>query len=250
MIVIGAGAEQSVDPAEDELGRDRIGYGPTMSPMALYDATHGTWHLGERAHRERFALITHDERGVLAVAIDRIEPAPASPGRQSSGRSVIHGQILANGHPIYDAHVGARSPIARQRNPIGYFDAPEERTVCACGCGEEIPVGKHFASGHDQTALHERVRQLGGVVDFIAWFDRVHGNWPDINVIYEPVNLKDGTPTGAPARARHRLGCDHFYLDEDGRVINRPRLASAEEMTSLRPCRTCQNVSAKASARQ
>ncbi|MGW6241793.1 hypothetical protein [Streptomyces sp. NPDC055094] len=248
MIVIGAGVEQSIDPAGDELGRDRIGYGPTMSPLALYDATHGTWHLGERAHRERFALITHDGRGVLAVAIDRVEPA--DPGPQGSGRSVIHGEILTTGHPMYDAYVGAPSPIPPQRNPVGYFDAPEEQTACACGCDEPLPAGKHFASGHDQTALHERVRQLGSVVDFIAWFDRTHGYWPDINVVYEPVTLKDGSLTGARARARHRLGCNHFYLDEDGRILNRPRLASLEEMASLRPCKTCQDASAKAATKK
>ncbi|MFJ8775344.1 hypothetical protein [Streptomyces microflavus] len=244
MIVVSAGPEQRIDPSGDELGRDRIGYASTMSPAALYDATHGTWLLGERAHRECFALITHEGQGVLAVAIDRIEPV--APGGQGSERSVIHGEILVPGHTVYDTYIGVQSPVPPQRNPVGYFDATEERTTCACGCGELTLSGKDFVPGHDQTALHERVRQLGGVVAFIAWFDRIHGHWPDINVVYEPVSLKGGGPTGAPARARHRLGCGHFFLDEEGQIINRPRLATAGEMSSLRPCKSCQAASVKA----
>jgi hypothetical protein len=90
------------------------------------------------------------------------------------------------------------------------------------------------------------MRTTGRVVrDFIAWFDRVHGNWPDINVIYKPVKL-DGTPTRAPARRRHRLDCDHLYADDSGRVLNKPRLATPGEMASIRPCKDCISASAKA----
>lgn len=242
MIVITLGPERRIDPSEDELGRDRIGYSPTMSPLALYDASHGAWHLGERAHKERFALMTFDNKGVLAVEIDRIEPIT---GREGSRRSVIHGKVLTSGHPIHDTYVGKPSPIPPQRNPIGYYDAPEEQTPCRCGCGEKTPAGKDFSPGHDQTALHDRVRQIGTVRDFIDWFDRVHGNWPDLNVIYEPVRL-DGTPTGEPARRRHRLGCEHFFLDDQGKILNKPRIATPEEMASLKPCKSCMNSSAKA----
>jgi hypothetical protein len=246
MIVITLGPERMVDPHDDELGRDRIGYNETMSPLALYDAGHGAWHLGERAYRERFALMTFDGTGVLAIKIDRIEAVSATAGgRESSHRSVIRGDILTEGHQIYDTYVGKSSPIPPQRNPIGYYDAPEEQTPCLCGCGEQTPAGKDFIPGHDQTALHDRVRQIGSVRSFIDWFDHVHGNWPDINVIYEPVKL-DGTPTGAPARRRHRLDCDHFYTDDSGRVLNKPRIATPSEMTSIRPCKDCVAASAKA----
>lgn len=247
MIVITLGAERVVDPREDDLGRDRVGYSATMSPMALYDASHGAWHLGERANREHFALVTFGETGVLAIDIDRIEPVSGMVGgREGSRRSVIHGDILAKGHPIYDTYVGKRSPIPPQRNPIGYFDAPEEHAPCLCGCGGPTPAGKDFIAGHDQTALHDRVRQIGTVRDFIDWFDRVRGGyWPDINVIYEPIKL-DGTPTGEPARRRHRLDCDHLYTDDSGRVLNRPRIATREEMTSIQPCKDCMATSAKA----
>lgn len=247
MIVITLGPERMIDPHGDDLGRDRVGYSATMSPMALYDASRGAWHLGERASREHFALVTFDGTGVLAIKIDRIEPVSgATSGREGSRRSVIHGEVLTKGHPIYDTYVGKPSPIPPQRNPIGYFDALEEQTPCQCGCGGQTPAGKAFITGHDQTALHDRVRQLGTVRDFIEWFDRVRGGyWPDINVIYEPVKL-DGAPTGEPARRRHRLGCDHFYTDHSGRVLNEPRIATREELASIPPCKDCIATSAKA----
>lgn len=247
MIVITLGSERIVDPNDDDLGRDRIGYSPTMSPLALYDASHGAWHLGERAHREHFALMTFDGVGVLAVEINHIAPvATTSGGHEGSRRSVIHGQVLSAGHPIYDAYIGKPAPIPPQRNPIGYYDAPEEQTPCLCGCGEKTPAGKDYIPGHEQTALHDRVRQIGTVHDFIVWFDRTHGNWPEINVIYEPVRL-DGTPSGEPPRQRHRLGgCKHFFLDSSGKPLNTPRNATTEEMASLRPCKDCMTASAKA----
>ncbi|TSB18169.1 hypothetical protein [Streptomyces benahoarensis] len=248
MIVISLGPERRVDPGEDELGRDRVGYGPTMSPTALYDACHGTWHLGERAQRERFALMTCDGVGVLAVAIDRVEPAPGGDeGREGARRSVIHGAVLTPGHAVHDAYVGKPSPLPPQRNPVGYFDAPEERSPCLCGCGEGTPAGKDFVTGHDQTAVHDRIRQLGGVRGFLAWFDRAHGHWPGINVIYEPVTL-DGTPTGKPPRRRHLAGCDHHHTDDAGRILNPIRPATREEMASLPPCKDCVTAAAKAAS--
>src|SRR3954449_4001126 len=89
VIVITLGSERVGDPGDDVLGRDRIGYSPTMSPMALYDASHGAWHLGERAYKERFALMTYDNAGVLAIEIKRIEPVPTQAGREGSRRSVM-----------------------------------------------------------------------------------------------------------------------------------------------------------------
>ncbi|MET8335224.1 hypothetical protein ABZV14_32700 [Streptosporangium canum] len=248
MIVITLGPERMIDPSEDDLGRDRIGYSETMSPMALYDAGHGAWHLGERAHRENFALLAFDGTGVLAIQIDRVEPVSGTvEGRESSRRSVIHGAILTTGHPIHDTYVGRPSPIPPQRNPVGYYDAPEEHAPCQCGCGGQTPAGKDFITGHDQTALHDRVRQLGTVRDFIEWFDRVRGGyWPDINVIFDPVRLADNTPTGESARLRHRLDCTHLYTDDSGRIRNNHRIATREEIASLRPCKTCIANSAKA----
>jgi hypothetical protein len=72
------------------------------------------------------------------------------------------------------------------------------------------------------------------------------GYWPDINVIYEPVKL-DRTPTVGPPRRRHRLGgCDHFYTDDSGRILNKPCIATREELASIPPCKDCIATSAKA----
>lgn len=246
MLVITLGKEKIWDdPSEDDLGRDRTGYSPKMSPFALYDANHGTWHLGEKARRERYVLYAFQGKIVQAVKINRIESvADAVPGSDSQ-RSVIHGDILKAGDAVYDKYVGKASPVGPQRNPIAYFDAIEDHTPCLCGCGEPTPSGKDFLIGHDQTALHDRVRQIGTVRHFIDWFDATHGYWPDINIIYEPTKL-DGTPTGEPHRLRHRLGCEHFYVDANGRPNNPLRLATAAEMANLRPCKSCTAASAKA----
>lgn len=172
MIVITLGPEKRLDPIEDDLGRDRVGYNPTMSPGALYDANHGTWHLGERANRERYVLVTFQGIVVQAIAINRVEAVSgAYAGRENSKRSVIHGDVLNQGHLVHDRYVDHPSPIPPQRNPVGYFDAPEDHTPCLCGCGEPTPAGKDFVAGHDQTALHDRVRRIGTVKEFIDWFD-------------------------------------------------------------------------------
>lgn len=246
MLVITLGDEKRyADPSEDDLGRDRAGYSPTMSQIALYDANHGTWHLGEKARKERFVLYAYKGQVVQAVKINHVEyVADAVPGSESP-RSVINGDILVAGDRVYDRYVDKASPIPPQRNPVGYFDAPEDHTTCLCGCDEPTPASKDFLPGHDQTALHDRVRQIGTVRQFIDWFDQMHGYWPEINVIYEPTKL-DGTPTGEPHRLRHRLGCDHFYNDGTGRANNRLRLATAKEMASLRPCKTCVGTASKA----
>jgi len=248
MIVITLGPEQMLEPGEDDLGRDRVGYSRTMSPAALYDANHGTWHLGERASRERYALIAFQGKVVQAIEIRSIEPVAGTyAGRESSRRSVIHGEVLAKGHPIHDKYVAKPSPIPPQRNPVGYYDAPEDHTPCLCGCGEATPAGKDFITGHDQTALHNRVRQIGTVRQFMDWFDSVHGDWPDINVVLPPTSTRTNKPTGEPPRRRHMLhGCAHFYTDETDRIINPIRLATANEMASLRPCTDCMSTSAKA----
>jgi hypothetical protein len=36
-------------------------------------------------------------------------------------------------------------------------------------------TGKDFITGHDQTAPHNRVRQVGTVAEFLDWFDIVRG---------------------------------------------------------------------------
>jgi hypothetical protein len=60
---------------------------------------------------------------------------------------------------------------------------------------------------------------------------------PDIRYVVYPVHL-DGTPTGAKPRLRHDLDCSHFEWG-DGTVLGTPRLATEEQMQTLRACKTC-----------
>lgn len=180
MIEVTLGDDQRVDPAEDELGRDRIGYSESMSPIALYDAAHGAWVLGKRAESERFVLFTHAGVVRQAVEIERIEQVTKRAASDTrDDRSVIHGRVLDAGHPVFDEFVGKESPVEPHRNPVRYFkhefDAAERPCRCACG---GFVAGKDFLPGHDQTALHDRVRQIGSVAEFLDWFDVVRGVRP------------------------------------------------------------------------
>lgn len=71
--------------------------------------------------------------------------------------------------------MGKVSPVQGVRNPVTYVD--DEGQPCRCGCGGLV-AGREFLSGHDQTALHDRVRQIGTVSQFLDWFDIVRGNRP------------------------------------------------------------------------
>lgn len=53
---------------------------------------------------------------------------------------------------------------------MGYFESPFDTQQCRCGCGKPV-VGGGFVRGHEQTALHDRVRQVGTITEFIDWFD-------------------------------------------------------------------------------
>jgi hypothetical protein len=170
MLHITVGPERSIDPQTDDLGRATVGYSPRMTDYELYEANHGCWKLGYRVRSERYYLASYDGIVRQAVAIDRIERS--SP---TSGRSVIHGKVLKPGHPVYDRWVGNRSPIMGVRNPITYFEDEADSRACLCGCGG-TSLGRDFLPGHDQTALHDRVRQIGTVAEFLEWFDIVRGN--------------------------------------------------------------------------
>src|SRR5450631_1242306 len=177
MIHITLAPERAVDPNQDPLHRDRIGFSDTMSPLALYDANHGTWVLGERAQGERYALVTFQSvvrQAIEIESIDKVVEVPAS-DPQEGRRSVINGKILAAGHPVYDQYVGKTSPVQGVRNPVTYVEGPVDENPCKCGCGGTV-ASKDFLPGHDQTALHDRVKQTGTVAQFLIWFDIVRGN--------------------------------------------------------------------------
>ena len=62
MLHITLSGERMIDQAGDDLGRDRVGFSPTMSPLALYDANHGCWKLGPRSERSMLQLPTGSPR--------------------------------------------------------------------------------------------------------------------------------------------------------------------------------------------
>jgi hypothetical protein len=169
MLHITLGPERVVDPDTDKLGRDRIGFSETMSDLALYDANHGCWKLGPRADKEQFVIFSYG--GIVRQAIEIDDIAQVG----EAGRSVINGKILRAGHPVYDKYVGKSSPVQGVRNPVTYFDDEVDGRPCKCECGGSV-VGRDFLPGHDQTALHDRIKQIGTVAQFLDWFDIVRGN--------------------------------------------------------------------------
>jgi hypothetical protein len=60
---------------------------------------------------------------------------------------------------------------------------------------------------------------------------------PDIRYVVYPVHL-DGSRTGAKPRRRHDPDCSHFEW-RDGTILGTPELATAEQMQTLRACKTC-----------
>src|SRR4051812_22851828 len=103
MLHITLGPERPVDPGQDELGRDRVGFSPTMSELALYDANHGCWKLGPRASKERYMIVSFEGIVRQAIEIDSVDPV------DGSNRSVVNGTALRAGHPVYDKYVGTTS---------------------------------------------------------------------------------------------------------------------------------------------
>lgn len=171
MLHITLGPERPVDPELDELGRDRVGFSPTMSELALYDANHGSWKLGPRATKERFMIASFEGVVRQAVEIDSIEPVTRG------NRSVVHGSVLRAGHPVFDKYVGKMSPVQGVRNPVTYFEDEVDGQPCRCGCGGSVS-GRGFLPGHDQRAIHDRINQIGTVSEFLDWFDVVRGHKP------------------------------------------------------------------------
>ena len=113
-------------------------------------------------------IVTFGGKVRQAIEIDNIEPV-------HTGRSVINGKILSSGHAVYDKYVGKESPVQGMRNPVTYFDDEDvDGRPCRCGCGASL-VGRDFLQGHDQTALHARVKQIGTVAEVLDWFDIVRG---------------------------------------------------------------------------
>ena len=186
MIHITLSTEQSRDPKTEPLGRDCVGYREGMTQAELYYANHGTWVIGRNRRHECYALFAFRGEVKQAVEIKSIERLVVrDPDDTRDDRCVIHGTILEVGHPVFDTYVDKPSPLGAGRNPVRYFDSPlDTGAPCRCGCGETV-VGKDFQTGHDQTALHDRVRQIGTVADFLDWFDIVRGHKPPANISHD-----------------------------------------------------------------
>lgn len=157
------------DPT-DPLGRTFYGWDEHGSIAQNWKNNRGYWVLGARAKRESYVLFSHNEQHevVMAAEIHDIIDAPGKPGRK-----IIEGTPLPEDHPVYQAYVGKPTPeSARVRNPVTYFDSNVGGWPCGCGCGTEIFAGE-FVRGHEQTALHQRVAQIGTIPEFLRWFDSI-----------------------------------------------------------------------------
>lgn len=128
------------------------------------------WLLGERAVNQRVvAILTGEKAG-----------SPADLVTLASIRTKFRNQIELTREPLKDAaelrkHI-RDSRLVLTKNPIQYLDLYEELNHCACGCGERTKGT--FASGHDQKAIHDRIRRYfgGDVLTAITEMDRVFGS--------------------------------------------------------------------------
>jgi hypothetical protein len=174
MIHITLGSRVDMDPAEDPLGRSHRGWWPGMSDADCYQSNRGRWVLGERADHERYALFSARDGGRKLVRLAVEITAP--PEDTGPGRRALRGKILRAGHPVFDQYVEQEAPVMGPRNPVTYFESPlDGHGSCACGCGELVPLQRDFLPGHDQRAIHERIARVGGVREFLDWFDTAWG---------------------------------------------------------------------------
>lgn len=69
--------------------------------------------------------------------------------------------------------------------------------------------------------------------------------YPDIKYVVYPVHL-DGRPTGANPRMRHHSDCGHFEWG-DGTILGTPKLATQEQLQTLRACKHCVGANGRSS---
>lgn len=140
----------------------------SLNEHEVYEAARAAWRLAAGAEGERYALILGG--GLIRVAVEIDAWTTEAKGRRS-----FTGRILGPGDPLHDRFVGKPDPSgSTSRNPARYWCAPSldgQYTACLCGCGNE--VRNQWLPGHDQRAIHERIRQdfRGSVAGFVAWYD-------------------------------------------------------------------------------
>jgi hypothetical protein len=177
MIHITVGALKEADP-EDGMQRSHVGYREGMSDQEMYDANHGEWAIGtKRQETERFALFSFNGTVIQAIEVHKYERTRKFEKHEKrDDKYTMHGEILTDGHPVYDKYVGQPTPVSPGRNPVRYFSDPEFDNAtgrpCRCGCGETTTAGD-FIPGHDQRAIHERIARIGTVAEFLDWMDVV-----------------------------------------------------------------------------
>lgn len=157
------------DPT-DPLRRTYYGWDDDASIRENWENNHGYYALGARAEREPYVLFSLRRTGkvVMAGRIDAVIDAAGKPGRK-----IIEGDPLSEDHPVWKAYVGNDTPEhSLVRNPVTYPPLTVEGLghPCGCGCGREVFTGE-FVRGHEQTALHQRVAQIGTIPEFLRWFD-------------------------------------------------------------------------------
>ncbi len=170
MLIITLGARIPTNEAHDSfLPRTHCGWDPSLTEEQTYEAGRGWWRMAAGAEGERLALIISGGVVRLAVAVDK--------WAVQDGRRAFTGRILQEGQPAHTRFVGQPDPSgSTSRNPARYWTAknlPGQYTSCLCGCGVE--VRNQWLPGHDQRAIHDRIRRDfgGNVGDFVAWYDRV-----------------------------------------------------------------------------
>lgn len=150
-------------------GRSWVGWDDDASEQVLFDLNRGVWNLGQRARREKYATFSVDGVVRLVAAVEDIVNIEMLDGGVK--QAVV-------GHPLDSSDPGAIMLLGRgvdsHRNPVTYIPdlVTSAPPTCACGCGETVPGGRQFLPGHDQKAIHDRIKKgWGTTVDFIDWFD-------------------------------------------------------------------------------
>lgn len=169
MIHITLTAKTLANDPTDPLGRTYYGWGEHDSVEANWANNRGYYVLGARADRQNYVLFSHQRKVVMAARITSIVDAKGKPGKR-----IINGKPLGEGDPVYDTYVDGRTPdrAVGVRNPVTYVEGSVPGRPCGCGCGQVVFEGE-FVRGHEQTALHQRVAEIGTIAEFLRWFDAI-----------------------------------------------------------------------------
>ncbi len=150
------------------LPRHHCGWNPRLTDDEVLTSARGWWRLDRsRAERERYVVVAAEGIGRLAVEVTGWDTD------DKLGRHGFRGIILPAGHPVHDRYVGKPLATASQ-NPIHYISDPCDSGdgPCKCGCGET--TRGTWVQGHDQRAIHDRIRRdfTGDVARFVDWYDQ------------------------------------------------------------------------------